>query len=97
MPASLETVEALFHDAHRAEMSFVAGRKDPDPARDQPGSWQVLTATELGAAHLASRVPNQDAVAAFPIGPCGAVAAVADGHGHAQHFRSEILIVVCLR
>ena len=62
--------------------------KDPEPARDQPGSWQVLTATELGAAHLASQVPNQDAVAAFPIGPCGAVAAVADGHGHARHFRS---------
>ena len=33
-------------------------------------------------------MPNQDAVAAFPIGPCGAVAAVADGHGHARHFRS---------
>jgi hypothetical protein len=61
----------------------------PDPTRDQPGTWQVLTATERGAAHHAAEVPNQDAVAAFPIGPCGAVAAVADGHGHSRHFRSE--------
>ncbi len=62
--------------------------KDPEPARDQPGAWQVLTATERGAAHRASGAPNQDAVAAFPIGPGGAVAAVADGHGHGRHFRS---------
>jgi hypothetical protein len=63
--------------------------KDPEPmAQDQPGTWQVLTTTERGAAHRASGVPNQDAVAAFPIGPGGAVAAVADGHGHSRHFRS---------
>jgi hypothetical protein len=62
--------------------------KNPDPARGQPGPWQVLTATERGAAHRASRIPNQDAVAALPIGPAGAVAAVADGHGHSRHFRS---------
>jgi hypothetical protein len=62
--------------------------KDRDPARGQPGPWQVLTATERGAAHRASRIPNQDAVAALPIGPAGAVAAVADGHGHSRHFRS---------
>jgi hypothetical protein len=65
----------------------MAGR-DPDPSQDQPGSWQILTATERGAAHRASRIPNQDAVAAVPIGPGGAVAAVADGHGHSRHFRS---------
>jgi len=59
-----------------------------EPTRDQPGTWQVLTATERGAAHHAAEVPNQDAVAAFPIGPRGAVAAVADGHGHSRHFRS---------
>jgi Protein phosphatase 2C len=62
--------------------------KDPEPAPDQPGGWQVFTATERGAAHRASEVPNQDAVAAFPIGPNGAVVAVADGHGHSRHFRS---------
>jgi hypothetical protein len=68
-------------------VTATAGR-DPEPARDQPATWQVLTATERGAAHRAAGVPNQDAVAAFPIGPCGAVAAVADGHGHSRHFRS---------
>jgi hypothetical protein len=57
-------------------------------SRDRAGTWQVLTATERGAAHRASRIPNQDAVAALPIGPDGAVAAVADGHGHSRHFRS---------
>jgi hypothetical protein len=62
--------------------------KDPEPAQSQPASWQVLTATKRGAAHRAAGAPNQDAVAAFPIGPCGAVAAVADGHGHSRHFRS---------
>jgi protein phosphatase 2C-like protein len=62
--------------------------EDPEPARDQRGGWQVFTATERGAAHRASEVPNQDAVAAFPIAPCGAVVAVADGHGHSRHFRS---------
>lgn len=63
--------------------------KDPEAtAQDQPGTWQVLTATERGAAHRSSGAPNQDAVAAFPIGPGGAVAAVADGHGHGRHFRS---------
>jgi hypothetical protein len=38
---------------------------------------------------VAARLPNQDAVAAYPIGSYGAVAAVADGHGHRRHFRSS--------
>ena len=45
---------------------------DPESAQERPGAWQVLTATERGAAHRASGLPNQDAVAAFPIGPLGA-------------------------
>jgi hypothetical protein len=61
---------------------------DPEPARDPPGTWQVFTATERGAVHQASGLPNQDAVAAVPIGPYGAIVAVADGHGHSRHFRS---------
>ena len=39
VPASLETVEALFHDAHRAEMSFVAGLKEPDLTRVIEVPW----------------------------------------------------------
>lgn len=34
-------------------------------------------------------LPNQDAVAASPIGEYGAAVAVADGHGHPRHFRSS--------
>jgi hypothetical protein len=63
--------------------------KDPEPTRGPPGSWQVCTATERGAVHRASGLPNQDAVAAFPIGPAGTMVAVADGHGHSRHFRSD--------
>ena len=75
-------------EPQRLEPVTAMAGQEPEPARDQPGAWQVLTATERGAAHHAAEVPNQDAVAAFPIGPSGAVAAVADGHGHSRHFRS---------
>jgi hypothetical protein len=60
------------------------GIETPDP----PAAWLALAATERGAAHVATGLPNQDAVAAFPIDG-GAVAAVADGHGHRRHFRSD--------
>jgi hypothetical protein len=62
---------------------------DPDPptADGRTGRWQAVTATERGAAHRAAGLPNQDAVEVRPLGG-GMVAAVADGHGHARHFRS---------
>jgi hypothetical protein len=48
----------------------------------------VITGSARGAAHQASGLPNQDAVARA-VGPRGSVvAAVADGHGHIRHFRS---------
>jgi len=50
--------------------------------------WLALTASQLGAAHQAAGLPNQDAVAARQIRPDVLVAAVADGHGHRRHFRS---------
>ena len=50
--------------------------------------WLALTASQLGAAHQAAGLPNQDAVAAHQIRPDVLVAAVADGHGHRRHFRS---------
>ena len=52
------------------------------------GPGLALTASERGAAHQASGLPNQDAVPARPAGPDAVVAAVADGHGHRRHFRS---------
>jgi len=58
------------------------------PAPDRASGWQVVTATERGAAHRAAGIPNQDAVAAIPLENGGMVTAVADGHGHSRHFRS---------
>ncbi len=60
----------------------------PQAAQDKPTAWRALTATVRGAVHAATGLPNQDAVAAHPIGQDGAVVAVADGHGHQRHFRS---------
>jgi len=57
-----------------------------DGVRRRP--WLALTASQLGAAHRAAGLPNQDAVAAHQIHPDVLVAAVADGHGHRRHFRS---------
>jgi hypothetical protein len=66
-------------------MSTDASEQSPHDAQDL---WFALTASQLGAAHQAARLPNQDAVAAHQIHPYVLVAAVADGHGHRRHFRS---------
>jgi hypothetical protein len=58
-----------------------------DSTTDQVATWQVITGSARGAAHRASGLPNQDAVASRD-GPGGVVAAIADGHGHIRHFRS---------
>jgi Protein phosphatase 2C len=58
------------------------------PVTGSPDSWLAVTASQLGAVHLAVGLPNQDAVAARQVGPDGLVTAVADGHGHHRHFRS---------
>jgi hypothetical protein len=57
-------------------------------SHDARNLWLALTASQLGAAHQASGLPNQDAVAARQVRPDVLVAAVADGHGHRRHFRS---------
>ncbi len=66
-------------------MSADASELPPPGAQDL---WLALTASQLGAAHQATGLPNQDAVAARQIRPDVLVAAVADGHGHRRHFRS---------
>ncbi|SRR6266487_7123522 len=61
------------------------------PPAEPPGrrtGWLALTTTHRGAAHVATKLPNQDAVVAEPAGPSGVIAAVADGHGHWRHARS---------
>jgi len=66
-------------------MSADAPQLPPHEAQDL---WLALTASQLGAAHQATGLPNQDAVAARQVRPDVLVAAVADGHGHLRHFRS---------
>jgi Protein phosphatase 2C len=66
-------------------MSTDASELPPPGARDL---WLALTASQLGAAHQATGLPNQDAVAVRQVRPDVLVAAVADGHGHRRHFRS---------
>jgi hypothetical protein len=56
-----------------------------DSTTDEVATWQVITGSARGAAHRASGLPNQDAVASQD-GP-GVVVAIADGHG--RHFRSS--------
>ena len=57
-------------------------------AGEGAGAWHVVTGSARGAAHRASGLHNQDAVASRD-GPGGTVTvAIADGHGHARHFRS---------
>jgi len=53
----------------------------------QPG-WTVLSASRIGSVHLRDDLPLQDAVLTWSDG-AQAVAAVADGHGHKAHFRSD--------
>jgi hypothetical protein len=66
-------------------MSADASELPPPGAQDL---WLALTASQLGAAHQTTGLPNQDAVAARRVRPDALVAAVADGHGHRRHFRS---------
>ena len=54
----------------------------------QPG-WTVLSASRIGSVHVRDELPLQDAVLTWSDG-AQAVAAVADGHGHKAHFRSDI-------
>jgi hypothetical protein len=58
-----------------------------------PGVWETYLTSAIGADHVRAGTPNQDAVAAtkfeFPDAPGMQAFAVADGHGHARHFRSD--------
>lgn len=54
-----------------------------------PRGWTVLSASRIGSVHLRDNLPLQDAVLTWGDGR-QAVAAVADGHGHKAHFRSDI-------
>jgi serine/threonine protein phosphatase PrpC len=67
---------------------------EPVLAQEPPRQalWHVLGASVLGASHARSGLPNQDAIDWWPQDP-GAdcvVLAVADGHGSAKSFRSDV-------
>ena len=54
-----------------------------------PGAWTVLSGTQIGSVHVRDGRPVQDAVRTWVEGD-SAVVAVADGHGHHEHFRSDV-------
>ena len=62
-------------------------------ARTEPRTeWNVLAATAVGASHQATGRPGQDAVRYAPGDHSShepLAVAVADGHGHRLHFRSQ--------
>lgn len=53
-----------------------------------PPGWTVLSASRIGSVHLRDRLPLQDSVHTWTDGN-QTIAAVADGHGHRAHFRSD--------
>src|SRR5580658_7495732 len=59
----------------------------------QGNAWEVYVASAIGADHVRAGSLNQDAVKAEPVELPDStrlpVFAVADGHGHVRHFRSD--------
>jgi hypothetical protein len=57
----------------------------------RPAAWESYVATAIGADHIRAGMPNQDCAAAsrLEVADGGLVVAVADGHGHTRHFRSD--------
>ena len=53
------------------------------------GAWTPLSGTQIGSVHVRDGRPIQDAVRTWVDGDT-AVVAVADGHGHHEHFRSDV-------
>jgi len=51
--------------------------------------WTIVSGTQIGSVHVRDGRPIQDAVRTWA-GEGAAVVAVADGHGHHEHFRSDV-------
>src|ERR1700761_20263 len=60
---------------------------------ESDGPWGIYYATAIGADHVRAQMPNQDGVLTPRLDLPGRaslpVFAVADGHGHIRHFRSD--------
>ena len=62
------------------------------------GRWIVGGASARGSAHIRNGMPNQDAVAWGESGDATRLAgAIADGHGAAAHFRSDVGAAIAVR
>ncbi len=62
----------------------------PEGSAAASTGWTPLSATTIGSVHVRDQVPIQDAVLTWSDHSAGqAVVAVADGHGHKLHFRSD--------
>ena len=51
--------------------------------------WATAAASVIGSVHLRHHLPNQDSVRTWTSGSASVVA-LADGHGHHLHFRSDV-------
>jgi hypothetical protein len=51
--------------------------------------WEVIAATARGVHHERAELPSQDSWRRASLPDGGIVLAVADGHGHRRHFRSD--------
>lgn len=56
------------------------------------GRWRCIGHSARGSSHVRSDLPNQDAIEFFPESGRGLplILAIADGHGSAKSFRSDI-------
>lgn len=52
--------------------------------------WCAIAECVRGASHIASNLPNQDALKILSLGDDGLITAVADGHGGAKYKRSAV-------
>jgi len=60
--------------------------------KEIPSRWEIVAASVRGASHNRSGLPNQDAFLVLPEKGIGSVVilSIADGHGSAKSFRSDI-------
>jgi hypothetical protein len=66
--------------------------------KHDPGPWRVIIGSARGSTHETRHLPNQDNAGSQAIGQAGGVvAAVADGHGAARHFRSATGSLLAVR
>ena len=88
--ASRVASRPVIGDANVTERSAVPRRRpDLEHARMSQGVWTPLSGTQIGSVHVRDGRPIQDAVRTWVEGD-KAVVAVADGHGHHEHFRSDV-------